>query len=377
MTRKETPSTATRVPNLLVTWSTAMIDSEAAFFMHHSCAIQGRVTARRTLATSAYVIYHGQSFFGIGGTMIRTRDIVLIAVVYAGIAAGTGLQEEVAFLRPLPPYLLMGALFLSFFGIDFRSLTGMTGAAMREVAVWAAVKLLLMPLLFWAFATIVIPSYALPILLVSGVSTGVVAPFMSNLLAGNTTRVVQLVIVTSVLVSWTLPAWVKVLVGAEVSIPFLHMARMLLLIIFVPLAAVTVGRRLIPELLARLHRIHFPVSLTLFFTINVGVFSSYGEYLSTNWGEVFVAAGLAFALAAAYAALGLAVGLVVRSCLDGLTGATALSVVNNLLVIVFSARFFGPQTPLLAAMYMLPFFVLVIPLRVVKMIVGKDDRRHG
>jgi len=36
---------------------------------------------------------------------------------------------------------------------------------------------------------------------------------------------------------------------------------------------------------------------------------------------------------------------------------------NNVLVIVFSSEFFGPIEPLVAAMYMAPFFVIVIPLR--------------
>jgi len=196
--------------------------------------------------------------------MLRARDIVLIAVVYAGIAAGIGFQEQAALLRPLPTYLLMGVLFLSFLRINLRSLAGMTGGATREVIVWAAVKLLIMPLMFWAVALVVMPSYALPVWLVSGVSTGVVAPFISNLLAGNTTRIIQLVVVTSLFVPLTLPGWVKILVGAQVTIPFADMARMLLLLIFVPLAAVSVGRRVIPRVLAVLQRIQFPLSLMLF-----------------------------------------------------------------------------------------------------------------
>jgi BASS family bile acid:Na+ symporter len=37
---------------------------------------------------------------------------------------------------------------------------------------------------------------------------------------------------------------------------------------------------------------------------------------------------------------------------------------NNVLVIVFAARFFSPIEPTLAAMYMIPFFGLILPLRV-------------
>jgi BASS family bile acid:Na+ symporter len=46
-----------------------------------------------------------------------------------------------------------------------------------------------------------------------------------------------------------------------------------------------------------------------------------------------------------------------------LAGAVMLGNINNVLVIVFSSEFFGPVEPLVAAMYMIPFFVIVIPLR--------------
>jgi BASS family bile acid:Na+ symporter len=36
---------------------------------------------------------------------------------------------------------------------------------------------------------------------------------------------------------------------------------------------------------------------------------------------------------------------------------------NNVLVIVFSSAFFGPIEPIVAAMYIIPFLGLVMPLR--------------
>jgi BASS family bile acid:Na+ symporter len=36
---------------------------------------------------------------------------------------------------------------------------------------------------------------------------------------------------------------------------------------------------------------------------------------------------------------------------------------NNVLVLVFSSEFFTPIEPMVAAMYLVPFFGLVIPLR--------------
>ena len=49
-----------------------------------------------------------------------------------------------------------------------------------------------------------------------------------------------------------------------------------------------------------------------------------------------------------------------------LAGCISLCNMNNLLVIVFAAEFFGPLEPTLAAVYMVPFFGLILPLRFYK-----------
>lgn len=70
---------------------------------------------------------------------------------------------------------------------------------------------------------------------------------------------------------------------------------------------------------------------------------------------------VAFILSAIYCVVGI---LFFRkgSVEDQLAGAVMLGNLNNVLVIVFSSQFFGPVEPLVAAMYMIPFFAIVIPL---------------
>jgi BASS family bile acid:Na+ symporter len=67
-------------------------------------------------------------------------------------------------------------------------------------------------------------------------------------------------------------------------------------------------------------------------------------------------------LAAVYAVAGIL--FFRRSALeDRLAGAVMLAHMNNVLMIVFSAQFFGPRETMTAAMYLVPFFVLVLPLK--------------
>jgi BASS family bile acid:Na+ symporter len=288
---------------------------------------------------------------------------MLILVQVAGIAGGVLFPGAAGILTPFVLYLMMSILFLSFIRIDFGPLLRVGREDLLEVAVWSLVKLGVMPLAFWALARWLLPAYALPVLLLSGVCTGVVAPFLSNLLGANTTRVLQVVVVTSLLVPVTLPAWVALLMGEEMQIPFFHMVRMLAAVIFIPLGAMWVARRWLPGLPSQLNRVQFPLSLALFFSITLGIFSSYSDFVKSHWDQVLVATGVAFLLAFASAGLAMVVGKLTRDRLSSLTGAVNLTFVNSVLVVVFSFRFFDVQSPLLAVMYMLPFFVMVVPLR--------------
>jgi BASS family bile acid:Na+ symporter len=38
--------------------------------------------------------------------------------------------------------------------------------------------------------------------------------------------------------------------------------------------------------------------------------------------------------------------------------------INNVLVLVFAARFFGPLESTVAAMYLIPFYGLIVPMRI-------------
>jgi BASS family bile acid:Na+ symporter len=59
-----------------------------------------------------------------------------------------------------------------------------------------------------------------------------------------------------------------------------------------------------------------------------------------------------------------AVGIIQRhSVVRPLAAPSLIAHVNNVLMIVFSAQFFGPTETMTAAMYLLPFFALVLPLR--------------
>jgi BASS family bile acid:Na+ symporter len=150
--------------------------------------------------------------------------------------------------------------------------------------------------------------------------------------------------------------------AAAVEISFLSMVRTLCMVIFVPMLLVEVLKRVKPDLLERMTKTQFPASLLAIAFINLGVFSRYTDFFYQKPSTILVAILVAIALCGIY----LVVALVFQwrePLEDQLASAVSLGNVNNILVIVFSAQFFGPLEPMVAAMYQIPFFGLILPLR--------------
>lgn len=294
---------------------------------------------------------------------MRGRDLLLIAVALVGIAGGVALPGPAGVFTPYVLYFMMTILFLSFLRIDFSALLGLGAGPLFEVGFWSAWKLIALPAILWALCRIWLPDLSLAVLLLAGVSAGVTAPFFAGLLGANVERVLQVVVVTSLLVPLTLPALAFALMGADLAIPYWPMVRMLLLVIFVPLIVSLILRRVWPGALSVLERIQFPLILALFLVINLGVFARYAGFLRAHMGQVALILLVCCILAVAFAGSGFLLGRFSGGRLSGLDGAVLMTYINNILIVVFAARFFGPTEPLTAAAYLLPLYVMLLPIR--------------
>jgi BASS family bile acid:Na+ symporter len=173
----------------------------------------------------------------------------------------------------------------------------------------------------------------------------------------------MMVVISSLLVPFSLPALVSLLVGQHIDISFSSMVKTLAMVVFLPAFAVLIARQLIPSFLKKLERVQFPLSLVIFASINLGVFSKYSSFFIENPMELTRTTLLAFLLSAIYHIVGFWVTWGLKRE-DRLAGAISFANINNVLIIVFSSQFFGPLSPTLAAIYMLPFFAMIVPARI-------------
>jgi BASS family bile acid:Na+ symporter len=135
------------------------------------------------------------------------------------------------------------------------------------------------------------------------------------------------------------------------------------MVIFVPILAVEVLRRITPGMLDSIMKRRYPISLVIFAIINLGVFSKYSDFFYQNPLTILEATFVAMLLGGIYLVVGIS-ALWKGPIENQLASAISLGNMNNVLVLVFASEFFTPLEPTVAAMYMIPFFGLILPLRV-------------
>jgi len=294
--------------------------------------------------------------------MLRLNDLILLFVVFSSMVAGIIFPDFGSTFQPFPKYLLMILFFLSFLSIEVNDIWTVFKNSPLMIALFTGFKLIVLPLavyfLFRAFA----PAYAASALLLSAISTGVTAPFISNLVRGNSALVMVMVVVTSPLIPFTLPALVELLLSRSVSIPFMDMFGMLAFVIFVPMVLVEILRRTAPRLVSGIMKIQYSFSVVLFALINLGVFSRYADFFYREPVVIIEATAVATLLGGIYGLSG-ALFFLNKPMRDRFAGAISVGNMNNVLVIVFSSQFFGPLEPTVASLYLLPYFGLIIPMR--------------
>jgi BASS family bile acid:Na+ symporter len=140
------------------------------------------------------------------------------------------------------------------------------------------------------------------------------------------------------------------------------MIRLLSMIIFLPILGVHIFKRFLPSFTGFLLQRRYPISLVIFTIINLGVFSKYSQYFRQEPGILIRASVVALILSGILFVLGI-IAIWWTTPEDRIASAISVGNMNNVLIIVFSSRFFGPLEATVAAMYMFPFFLIIFPLR--------------
>jgi bile acid:Na+ symporter, BASS family len=291
----------------------------------------------------------------------RTKDIVLLLVLFGSMAAGVAWPAETRFLGAYLSWILMGLLFLAFLKVVPSSIWETLRRYPVKLAILILAKLIVLPCLIYLAVVKLIPAYALGVLLLAGVSTGLSASFFAGLVGASIPLTLAMTVVTTLLLPVTLPLIVKVLIGRELHFDLVGLAGLLAAMIFVPFLTSWLCRRVSPKLSDWVEEHSYPISLVLFTALNLGAFGLYAPFLRAHQAQIVFAVLVGFGLAAFLATTGM---ILFRSSPppERVAAAGALGWINNVLIIVLGGYFNDPLTSVMAALYLIPYYVLIIPL---------------
>jgi bile acid:Na+ symporter, BASS family len=224
------------------------------------------------------------------------------------------------------------------------------------------------------------PSLALSVLLLSGISTGLGAPFVINVFekSNRLPFVVGMIILTSIAVPFILPSLVFLLVDvSKFEIPVENMMILLAEALFLPLFASWFTKRKAPKLAKKIEEKSFILSLIFISFINFGIFAKYSNYFFSQYTFVITMTVAAFALYFVYGLIGYlsAFFLEKKDKSFRIAAFVIMSYVNNILVVVFASKFFGSEIAALAAFYNLSYYSMIIPMK--KIFYLKNERQDS
>jgi bile acid:Na+ symporter, BASS family len=290
------------------------------------------------------------------------KDIILFSTIIGTILLAILVPASGDFAAPYLNALIMGLLFMSFLKIDIGAVLAGPSSSITRCLALSGFKLIVFPIILFKIFAVAMPQYAVPVLLLSGVSTGVTAPFVSTLVFADVASVLRMAVVSSLLVPFSLPSLLETLSGNIISIPLATMMRMLAMVILVPMVFSWLIRRFLPQFQKKIERNQFAVSIVLLGLVNLGVFSKYSHFFFENPQEILMCMVVAYGIFAVSCFFGLFLTPSVNPP-ERMSNLVSLAFVNNVLVIVFSSEFFGPISPTLAAMYMFPYYSMIVPVR--------------
>lgn len=285
-------------------------------------------------------------------------DVALIVAIVGSMAAGILLPAAGKLIEPYTLLWLGALLFLNLLRLNSSDLIEVFKTP-RQLVVLSIIKLVVLPVGMYALAYVVYEPFALPILLLSGISTGLGAPFVVKVIGGQLPLVIGMIIITSIAVPFLLPSIVYAFAHTQFEIPLLYMIFLLSIALFTPLAAGWLTKKFFPACSRFADKNSFPLSLLFIVLINWGIFAKFADFFYSEQTFLLQTITTAFLCYAAYCLVGY-VGTMGNSSQEKRTGLIAMSYVNNVLVAVFAFQFFGSHVAALAALYNIPYYIGMI-----------------
>ncbi|MGD1836671.1 MAG: bile acid:sodium symporter [Nitrososphaeraceae archaeon] len=238
----------------------------------------------------------------------------------------------------------------------------------KKIIILSITKLLIIPIFMFIILFIFEPELALPIVLLSGISTGLGAPFVINFIGGKLSEIIGIITITSILVTFTLPFMIFLLFQEEFNIPIMDMIIILVLAQFLPLILGWLTKKFVPNVKEIINKFSTIISFIFIILINFTMFAIFSDYFFQDISFVITNIIIASMLFTVYGLIGYFVVITINrkkeiTKEDKITGFTSMAYINNIIIAVFALEFFSIEVAALAVFYNIPYYFGILILK--------------
>lgn len=260
------------------------------------------------------------------------------------------------------PKLILGLmLFLVFLKIDaLEILENMKNYKLMIYVTF--VYMFAIPLLFYFLMKIFNPELAVAMLLLTSMPAGVSTPALTDIVKGNISLSMSLVITSQLIAPFTVPLLFWIFVGNSLAINKLLLLKDIAILVFVPLIASQVVKKFLPLAIKRTQHLFTSANVFLLFSFVYVAMSSQRDIIMQN------PAGLVWQVAVIYLVFIILHFIGYFICYrdkkeNRIAIAIGATYMNNGMAIVLAVSYFSPAILVLMVLSELPWNTLLAPFK--------------
>lgn len=316
------------------------------------------VTRESTREQSLILCYDtSMSFFARAKAFVSENQIM---VVLLGILVGTFFSESLRWLNAYSTPLLIVVFFTSSLRLSLQELTSYL-RDWRMLLIATAFMLVVIPLALFMPAKYLAPDWALPLLIMGAMPTGMTIALIADYFGGKTALALLVTATTSLIAPLTIPLIFKIAIGAVVPIPVLSMFWSLFITIVLPLIIALLVKEAAPKLVKRHDHLFREISVLAFGILITGITanSARDTSLVLHGKDVLILAGIVLWLGAL---TWVSYDLVRwRTAPERVTIALCMVYLNNTLALFVADKFFADKGILPKLLILLVIVNVLLP----------------
>lgn len=297
---------------------------------------------------------------------MRLYFVVLVVAVFSGMF----FPRQLSFLAGNSTIILGIIFFLGALKIDLVDLKKVWHLK-TTIIIFNFLMLIGLPVVVYLIAKAIVPEYAIALLILSAMPTGMATPFLADIVGGSETLSMMMTVTTSLLAPFTIPLVISYLVGVTVGVDFWQMFFSVAQIIFIPFLLAWVVRYFLPRVVNKLKGEVNVISIIFLGLLVAGIVAQQSSSIVNSLisSELFRSLGIVTVVVGSFYVLGYF--LYFRKVgQDRLTLTVSFANMNFTLAIFLANKYFAdPKIIVPITMAVVPWFAFIV---IFKYLFGKS-----